>query len=313
MKIENKKQIAAEIESYLSRHKITAQALSTKSGVNASVISAIRAGKNSIPAGAGKEVEIADKYYEILAETMGLKLEKTYWETKPTAQLGLIIATLADAKEFGYTNVIIGSTGCGKTYAVDMFAKKHPQDVFKITVGASDSIGDLIDKITDEVKPTINAKGKSKKIKEVCQKLRIMKFNGLKPILMFDESEYMKLSALCAMKELYDALNGVCGIVLVGTHQLIENIEKLKRRNKEGIPQLYRRIKFGIRMLPEIDRTFSDFIGEEDAHLTKFLRANCDNYGELHDLLVPARRESERTGEPLTEQFIRTVFNINTL
>ena len=313
MKTEHKKQITSEIESYLSRHKITAQALSTKSGVNASVISAIRAGKNSIPAGAGKEVEIADKYYEILADTMGLKFEKTYWETRPTAQLGRILATLQDAKEFGYTNVIIGTTGCGKTFSVDVFAKKHPQDVFKITVGASDTINDLIDKIVDEVKPSCATKSKSKKIKEVCSKLRVMKFSGLKPTIIFDESEYMRLNALCAMKELYDALNGVCGIILIGTPQLIENIEKLKRKNKEGIPQLYRRIKFGIRMLPEIDRTFVDFITEEDAHLTKFLRANCDNYGELHDLLVPARRESERTGEALTEQFIRTIFNLNTL
>ena len=141
---------------------------------------------------------------------------------------------MQDAKEFGYTNVIIGTTGCGKTFSVDVFAKKHPQDVFKITVGASDTINDLIDKIVDEVKPSCATKSKSKKIKEVCSKLRVMKFSGLKPTIIFDESEYMRLNALCAMKELYDALNGVCGIILIGTPQLIENIEKLKRKKQRG-------------------------------------------------------------------------------
>lgn len=310
MNTELKNQVRDAIEHYLAEHQLTASSLSTKSGVNASVISAIRSGRSSIAAGNGKEVEIAPKYYEILAETVGFQLQKNYWETKPTPQLGRILATLQDAKEFGYTNVIIGSTGCGKTFGVDVFSRKNPHDVYVITVGSNDTIGDLIDKLIEAVRPSSLAKTKSKKIKEVCNRLRIDKFSGKKPLIIFDESEYMRLNALCSMKELYDNLNGVCGIVLIGTHQLTNNIEKLRKRNKEGIPQLYRRIKFGIRYLPDIDRTFADFITETDNRLVKFLRQNCENYGELHDILVPARRESDRTGEPLTESFVRTVFNI---
>ena len=75
--------------------------------------------------------------------------------------------------------------------------------------------------------------------------------------------------------------------------------------------QFYRRIKFGIRVLPNIDKNYRGFLDNiEDKGLLRFLKANCENYGELHDCLVPAMREADRTGEPLTEAFVRKVLNI---
>ena len=148
-------------------------------------------------------------------------------------------------------------------------------------------------------------------MRDIVAHLKQLKLQGLKPMLVFDEAEYMKQPALCAMKELYDALNSICAVVMIGTDQLIKNIERLKKRNKDGIPQLYRRIKFGIRVLPLIDRTFKQFLNDiSDKDLIKFLLTNCDNYGELHDALVPAMREADKAGVPLTENFVRTVLSI---
>jgi DNA transposition AAA+ family ATPase len=310
MKNETKSQIISELEDYLSLHKMSANAFATKSGVNASVISALRSGKTSISAGAGKDVEIANKYYEMIATAIGKNLTNNYWEVVPTDQMKRILATLEDAKEYGYTNVVIGETGCGKTFVCNLFAKSNPVDLMVITVGSSDNIGDLLDKLIDALKIG-SEKSKGKKIRAIVNKLRDLKFNGLKPMIIFDEAEYMKQPALCAMKELYDHLNGICSIVLMGTDQLIRNIDKLRKKNKEGIPQFYRRIKFGIRYLPAIDKTFKQFLnGLNDSNLVNFLRENCDNYGELHDVLVPAMREADRTGESLTEKFVRTIINL---
>lgn len=310
MKNEIKNQIIDELEAFLSTHNMSANAFSKKSNVNASVISALRGGSSTISAGNGKEVEIADKYYSMIAETIGMSLSNNYWEVVPTAQMQRILATLEDAKEFGYTNVVIGETGCGKTFVSNLFAKNNPVDLFLVTVGSSDNISDLLDKLIDALKIG-SEKSKGKKIRAIVAKLRDVKFNGHKPMIIFDEAEYMKQPALCAMKELYDNLNGICSIVLMGTDQLTRNLDKLRKKNKEGIPQLYRRIKFGIRYLPTIDRTFKQFLnGLNDANLVKFLRDHCDNYGELHDVLVPAMREADRTNEPLTENFVRTILNL---
>ena len=310
MKKEVKEQILTELEGYLSLHDMSANAFAKKSNVNPAVISAIRGGATTISAGAGKDVIIADKYYSLIAETIGISITNSYWEVVPTAQMQRILATLEDAKEFGYTNVVIGETGCGKTYVSNIFAKNNLVDLFLVTVGSSDNIGDLLDKIIDALKIG-SEKSKGKKIRAIVNRLRDLKFNALKPMIIFDEAEYMKQPALCAMKELYDNLNGICSIVLMGTDQLTRNLDKLRKKNKEGIPQLYRRIKFGIRYLPTIDRTFKQFLnGLNDSNLVRFLCENCDNYGELHDILVPAMREADRTGEMLTENFVRTILNL---
>lgn len=305
-----KQEIVHCLESYLEAHNMSANAFSKKYSINVSYISAMRSGATVIKAGNDKEVAIADKYYEQIASVVGVSTIKNYWEVVQTPQMERILVTLQDAKEFGYTNVIVGETGSGKSYICNLFARKNPTDCFLITIGSSDNIGDIIDKVIDTIKIT-TAKTKSKKIKAIINYMQSLKLDGHKPMLIFDESEYMKQPALCAMKELYDSLIGKCALVLVGTSQLTVNLDRLRKKNKEGIPQFYRRIKFGIRQLPSIDRTFKQFLnGIADKGLIKFLTENCDNYGELHDVLVPALREADRCNEPLTERFVRIMLNM---
>jgi len=44
--------------------------------------------------------------------------------------------------------------------------------------------------------------------------------------------------------------------------------------------------------------------------LRKFLQTECENYGELHDVLVPALREAENAGKSISEDFVRQLFNM---
>lgn len=300
-----KQQITEALNQYIELYTISANEIVKRSGINESYISSIKKGETTV----GKS-EIKDKWYLIIAEFIGYSLKKEYWNLKETPQLYRMLSTLEDAKENGLTNIIIGETGSGKSYISDMFLRANPVDTFKIVVGSLDTIGDLLDKIIDALK-IATPKTKSKKIGEVAKKLKQLKLEGQKPHLIFDECEYMKQPALCSMKELYDALVGICGITLIGTSQLTDNLDKLRKKNRSGIPQFYRRIKFGIRELPSIDRSFSMFLDHvEDKALIKFLKQNCDNYGELHDVLVPAMKEADRTGQPLTEDFVRTILGM---
>lgn len=258
----------------------------------------------------GREIPI--KHFLKIEDYLGLALDKQLWKTLPTLQMQRIIAVLEDAKEHGYSNVIIGQTGSGKSFISDKFVSNSPKDSFKITVGSMDTIGDLLDKILDLLKIP-QGKSKSKKINDIIKKLIALKYDGHKPILIFDEAEYMKQATLCNMKELHDHLNGHCGLVMIGTDQLIHKLEVMRKKNRDGIPQFYRRIKYGIRYLPAIDTRFEDFINTleiTDKGLVSFIQENCENYGELHDALIPVIRESERTGVPLTEDFARIVLNI---
>lgn len=300
-----KQEITEALNKYIAQHNISANEIVKRSGVNESYISSIRNGETTV----GK-TDIKDKWYWMLAEFIGFKLVKQYWTMIETPQMYRMFSTLEDAKENGLTNIIIGETGCGKSYISDIFMQANPVDTFKIVVGSLDTIGDLLDKIIDVLK-IVTPKTKSKKIGEIAKKLKQLRLEGQKPLLIFDESEYMKQPALCSMKELYDALKNTCGIVLIGTNQLTDKLDKLRKKNRDGIPQFYRRIKFGIRELPNIDRSFKMFLENiEDKKLRLFLKQECDNYGELHDVLVPAMREADRTNQLLTEDFVRTILGM---
>ena len=305
MTTETKNKIVDALENYLTVHKMSAKQFVDKTNINEAYISNMR--NRSFMVG---KTAIKANWFEAVANAVGYELQKNYWKTQMTPQTTAMLAILEDAKAFGSTNVIIAETGSGKTYTSELFAKVNPQHLFIVKVGASDNLSDLIDKILEVAKiPT--AKTKSKNINAIVNHFRKLKFEGQKPMIIFDECEYMKQPTLCMMKELYDGLIKNCSIILVGTDELLDKLDKMRKRKKEGIRQFYRRLKFTIRILPSIDTSFKHFLNDiEDKKLRAFLQRNCDNYGELHDALVPAMREADRTGEPLTESFVRKVLNI---
>lgn len=310
MNTEIKQQIAVALKNYMEVHKLTQSEVATVAGVNAAYIMQIRKDDFTIQSG-GKTIEIADKYFSRIASYIGYSTEQLYWKTQPTPQMIAQLAYMNDAKDNGETAVIIGATGSGKSYVCNLFKKKKPSEVFIITIGKQDTISDIIDKLIKalNVKDYI-VRSKSGRLRIIQKELQGMSEKGLEPTLIFDESEYMKQTSLCMFKELYDHLNSWAALIMIGTEQLVSNLNKMRKRNKDGIPQLYRRIKYKIRYLPVIDTNYPLFLNKVDKTAARWLQKNCDNYGELHDALVPALRESERVGVPVTEELIKLVLGI---
>ena len=308
-----KTEIVQSLTSYMESHKMKPADVAVKTGVNAGYLSTILKPNSNFmyDAGSGVQGFISVKHFMALASLCGHTTEKVYWQTQPTAQTNAVIAHLQDAKQNAQTLVLIGETGCGKSFTSNLFAAKNPLDTFVITAGSSDSLGDLIEKIRASLNINTSVGSKSAKIRSIAEKLRSLTYQQHRPMLIIDESEYLKVPALCAIKEIHDYIHEYCSIVLIGTDQLITNVERLRKRNQSGIPQFHRRIKFGLRMLPNIDRSFKLFISDlEDRDLKRFLLSNCNNYGELHDIVVPATREAERLNEPLSMGLVRKVLNL---
>lgn len=295
----------------MSEHNLKQSDVAKKSTVNPAYVNImLKEDSNFMYDAGGKKGLIPALNFYKIAQIIGYSAEPSYWETQPTEQMTQTISVLQDSKQHGTTNVIVGETGSGKSYTVNLFAMKNPLDTFIVVVGASDTLHDLITKLGEAVMPSVTG-SKSQRLTQIGLYLSSLRGQGLKPQIIFDESEYMRVHSLCAVKQLYDGLIGICSIVLIGTHQLVQNIEKLKNRDRAGIPQFYRRIKFGIRTLPPIDRRYDQFIADvEDVKLRKWLQKYCTNYGELHDAMVPALREAERTSEPLTIPFMKKVLNL---
>jgi DNA transposition AAA+ family ATPase len=313
MKLERKQQIARDLAAFLKDRDMSQADAQRAIGVRAEYLVTILKENSNFQYDAGnKQGNIPDKWFIMIEDYLGTSAAKRFWKVVGTTQTRSVLAHLQDAKEHGYTRWIIGETGSGKTHSTALFANKSPKDTFIVKVGSTDTIADLLDKVLATLKIP-QAKTKSLKIRHIIKKMMSLKYEGLKPILIFDESEYMKQATLANTKELHDDLNGHCGLVLIGTDQLLDNMDRLVKKNKSGMPQLWRRVKFGVRRLNPIDTSFKLFFEElniTDKALKKFLTMNCDNYGELHDALVPCLRESERTGNDLTEEFARTVLNL---
>lgn len=316
MNAEQKEQIKEALNAYLEKHGISQNEFAKQSGINVSYVSNIRAGNTTVG-----NSSIADKWYAIVADKVGFSLEKDYWQTRPTDQMLRIASTLDDARQYGYTNVIIGETGCGKSYMCKLFQKQYVQDVFIIKIGRNDNVGDVLDKTVEalnipdnkhkKVKGSGSTNSKSLKVRKIIKHLHRLKLEGFNPTVIWDESEYMNLATLCSIKEFYDELRSVAALILIGTDQLLDNLVSLSNSNKPGMPQFYSRIKFGIRELKPIDRKFPLFLESiADKEVKDFVMQECNNYRELHDVLVPSMREADRLDTPLTVNLIRNVLGI---
>lgn len=295
---------------YMKRKGISQNKLSDISGVSylSNMMKGVYTYKKSRT---GEDSPIADKWFEMLAEAVEYKVQKDYWPLVLTKQFKDIIKHLEEAKNDAKARVIIGETGCGKTYTIKKFVKENPTATFVVTCHSSTTEKSLHDRIMKML--NIPCKGNSdERLDKISVELWRMSREGLNPVLILDEAENLKMGTFQSLKAIYDYLEDRCGIVLIGTGQLIDDLEKLKGSNKKGVPQFYSRFKTGIRYVRSIDPAYPDFLKDRqlEESLKDLLRERAENYRELKNDLEPALREADRRRGPLTEDFFRMINNI---
>ena len=305
---EEKQFIVQAAQAYMDEKGISQNELARLTGVNASYLSGMLKGVFTFVNSRTKEESpIADKWFQLIADRIGASPRRDYWPLVQTEQFIDIVKELTEAKETSTTRIIVGETGCGKSYTVDRFRQAYPMGTYVVTCNQNDSISDLVRKMQRELKVSFEG-SVSYRIDRISMELSRMADNGNQPVLVFDEAEYLSVRGLLSIKTIYDYLKGVCGIVMIGTDDILNKLEQTKR--KEGMPQFIRRFKAGIRHVRPIDRSFRLFLDGRGygKDLVRLLRMNADNYGELADYLEPAIREADRRGEPLTKEFFESMF-----
>lgn len=311
METSTKQEIRTELEAYLAEHKMSAAAFSAKSGVSQSYISQIREGKFVTDNG----VEIKEGYFINIAKAMGLQVDKSYWSLVMTREFKLAVGELENAQRNTLCRTIIMPPGFGKSHSLEKFDIRFPHHNYTVVIHAAMTLRDVIEELTEMMKLPMTG-NVSRKIREVIIKVRDLKKAGHKVTIKFDECENMNPQTFRAIKGLWDGLykDKHCSLVLVGTPQLLQMLESARKRDVSGAPQLYRRLKAGIRIIP-VDlqaglTLFFNQLGITDVALQKRLRALCENYGELHDFLEPAIRMADERGEELTDAFFARMYNL---
>ncbi len=302
-----KVEIINQLQDYAGKHNLSQEEIALRAEVNVSYVNALLNGKQNI----GKTV-IQDKYYVKIAEAIGVCTEKKYWRHVDTEQYERIMEELLDAKLRGFEKMIIGDPGCGKTYTVNQFVKQYPDHTYRITVSSEHNLKNILNELGEKM--NIRYGGDNVfKMKQIGKKVKGYKTSGKKPIIIIDESENLKMSGLRAMKSLFDLVDGYCPIVLIGTSQLIRKIDRLREKDEDGIPQLHRRFKAGIREIRPIDKAtmFKPFLQDiEDEGVRQVVTNLADNYGELNRYVESSLRESDMMNAKLTESFFAYLFKI---
>jgi DNA transposition AAA+ family ATPase len=307
-----KNEIVAATKEYMAAMEMTAADMNILSGVSQSYLSALLNGKTSVPGqGGGKDTEIADKYFFLLADAIGFNTEKQYWKTIITKQVRQIITKMTTSKAKCEMATIICETGMGKTVCKDLFQREHPKHTYVVTINSLMKIHDVINTIMFEMRLPQES-SKAMRLIRIVQRLRELKREGRNPCIIFDEAENMEHGLMKMMKGLYDGIAGYASIIKIGTPKLLEKMEMWKSRDMDGGPQYYRRFKASIVRISSVPdfEPFYDAFGIEDKKVRKLLEKHCYNYGELNSYLEPALREADERGLTLTEDFFRVKYDL---
>ncbi len=198
-----------------------------------------------------------------------------------------------------------GYTGAGKTYSLERYANKQP-NVFVISCRRSMGVKSFVRAIAEKV-------GVGRMHGQVYDYERaiVQRIERLeKPLLIFDECEYLSPAALDSIKSLIQDLRGKCGVVVCGI--IKQWLEKMATRGRHGMPQLLRRIGHSwLEMQPIQAREVRGFCkanGINHVPAINFFVSRVSNYDTLQIMVKDVVRVSERQRIPITADLCAQLF-----
>lgn len=228
---------------------------------------------------------------------MSTKIIYKGWKDVETIQLKEILHYLQDAKKHRKALLLVNNTGMGKSHVSKLFYKTIPDHTYVITVGYSYKLIDVLNELckllgVQLLEAKAHVQNVRIKLEAIAAKLHDIRRKGGKPVIILDEAENLLPAVLKMIKELYDAIIRDCSIVLIGTEQILDSILNRKNKNRQSVPQLWRRFKAGTKYIIPLNKA-RDFKAFFEMHIPQLpdlqdlLLELCDNYGELHDYLHP--------------------------
>jgi predicted XRE-type DNA-binding protein len=314
--LDQKHEIVASVKAYMGEKKLKQSAMSQLSGVGEAYLSNILNGKFSyIAQGKTEPTPLPDKYFLMLAGTIGFDLEKKYWKHVNTTEFRKVIGIITEAQEEQLVRTLIISSGMGKTWASEKFKFLKPLHTFYVQLHSLVKVTDLFADLAKQM-GVPDKYSKALKRAHIIMHLRELKREGYSPLIILDEGENMNHDLLRALKGFIDGVAGFAAIVLIGTEQLYTLIKDVKTKDKQSGPQLYRRLKAGIREI-KVEQVkerryapFFEMLGITDNAFIKLICNQCDNYGELNAYIEPAMRKADEKGMPFDEAFFRMYHDI---
>lgn len=245
-------------------------------------------------------VFLSDYYSNSIPDVDSLAVFKTEMEIYPTEEFIKALGFLNDIKNRKKMGCMIGAPGCGKTTAIEEYAKRN-ENVVVIEACSGMRENDLIDEIADSLGIVLENGSSHKKINQI-----IKEYDKQEVMFIIDEAEYLKkwnIDKFEVLRKIWDKTR--IPIVLVGTEKLKKHLVT-GGNGKDNLAQLYRRlIKFefeGIKK-KEVYEILEDFnIDKKSADMLvdvaiDYAFGGMGNFVEILELCL-----EETNGEKITKE-----------
>lgn len=224
------------------------RAVAKKCNISEATISQLRS---------GTYLAEGDDVYMKIALALDYSFDNSGWNiATDTTDFKIITEVLNDAKSESMFIGISEIAGIGKTSTSDVFLSQHrKQGVFKLN--CKEWAGRIfLLAIAREIGATIPSGYASTNalidnIAEACKRMA-----HLRPLILIDQANSLKSSALCTLIHLFNECEDLLGLVVIGTENLEIEIKRGVRLNKKGFDELDSR--FGRKYIKAVGATLND-------------------------------------------------------
>lgn len=159
------------------------------------------------------------------------------WKLVPTKNYKRVTSFLEDAKDYNNVHCLIATSGYGKTFPTEYYAKHHA-NVYHV------ECDDYWNKkmFLNTVLAKIGKRDTGYNISEMMECMVDVLRKQDTPLLVIDEADKLNDQVLYFFITLYNRLKGKCGIVLLGTEYLEKRIIRGVKLKRKGFAEIYSRI-----------------------------------------------------------------------
>ena len=220
--------IVEGLRAYVAKYPSQNKAAASLNGISAGTLSAILNGKHEA---------ISEEMWRNIASQITLPSGGAEWQFVETHTYQELAYALKDAQEFKSVRWITGDAGCGKTTTAGIYASEN-REVFTVLCDEDMRKGDFVREIARKV----GFRSAGMRIRDILDTAieRLMQMDS--PLLIFDEGDKLNDNVFHYFINIYNRLEGKCGIVFMSTSYIHHRIARGINGNRKGYNEIFSRI-----------------------------------------------------------------------
>lgn len=226
MKNIEKQAVADLLKEYCDVKGSQNKAAASLTGVSAATISQILNGNWDL---------ITEEMWRNIAAQIGYDPRK--WVIVQTAGYTRMYKLLEDAQESALVLAVTGDAGCGKSQAIQHYARHH-RDVFVLSCSEYWNRKQFLVELLQAMGVEATGSTVAEMMYEAVYNLK----RKATPIIVMDEADKLSDQVLYFFISLYNELEDQCGIIICATDYLKKRITRGVKANRKGYKEIYSRV-----------------------------------------------------------------------